>query len=350
MRISDNHEYRNDISYIAGLNLPWEKLQGASLLISGASGLIGGVLVDSLMKHNELYGRGIMIYALGRNEESARARFSDYFDHSLFSFVKHDVNGPLPELGRMDYIIHAASNTHPTAYASDPIGTITANVFGTYHLLNYAVSHSTTRFTLLSTVEIYGENTGDTERFDEKSMGYIDCNTLRAGYPESKRASEAMCNAFSAQYGINTVIARLSRIYGPTMGDSDSKALSQFIRNSAAGHDIVLKSKGGQHFSFCYSADAVAAVLYIILLGESGEAYNVSDVKSDITLNRAAEILAAMTGVNIVYDLPDEVESIGFSPVTRALLDSAKLSALGWAARDTLESGLKKTVSILSNQ
>ncbi len=89
--------------------------------------------------------------------------------------------------------------------------------------------------------KIYGENRGDVEKFTEDYCGYIDCNTLRAGYPEGKRVSESLCQAYSAKHHLDIVIPRLCRTFGPTMLLSDSKASSQFILNTVHGEDIVLK-------------------------------------------------------------------------------------------------------------
>lgn len=350
MNICETEIYKDDISYIAGLSIPWEKLYGKTILITGASGLIGGLIIDSIIKHKTLYGCEIKLILMSRNEERIKIRFAKHWANLSLHFIKHDVNYPLPELGNIDFIIHAASNTHPIAYASDPIGTITTNVIGTYNLLQYAVDHGKPKFVFISTVEIYGENTSNIERFKENDMGYIDCNTLRSGYPESKRVSEAMCNAYALKYGIKMVIPRLCRIYGPSLSESDSKALSQFIFDAVSGRDIVLKSNGEQRFSFCYSVDAVAAILFIMLLGKTGQAYNVADPKSDITLKELAEELALISGKRVVYELPDEVESSGFSRVTKAMLDSDKLKGLGWAARDDIQSGLRKTIKVLAKE
>ena len=156
-----------------------------------------------------------------------------------------------------------------------------------------------------------------------------------------------MCNAYAKEKGIDFVIPRLSRTYGPALLGTDSKAISQFIHKAALGEDIVLKSKGNQLFSYTYSEDAAAAVLLIMLKGISGEAYNVSDKESAITLADLAQILADIGGTKVIFELPDEVEKAGYSTATKAVLDAAKLENLGWSARVHMREGLKRTVDSL---
>lgn len=309
--------------------------------------MIASVMIDILMKRNRDCHQDIRIYAISRNEQKAQERFGTYWDDAGFTWLSHDVNNPLPELGRMDYILHAASNTHPRAYASDPIGTITANVQGTYQLLDYAAGHGCERFLFFSSVEIYGENRGDTDKFRENYLGYIDCNTVRAGYPESKRLGETLCNAFASQRGQDFIIGRFSRVYGPTMSDQDSKAVAQFIKKAAAGEDIVLKSDGNQLYSYTYVVDAASAALCILLKGASRSVVNVVDTASDITLKELAALLAKGAGTRVVFELPDKTEQSGYSTATRALLDGTRLEQLGWKAYTPIREGLSKTVQIL---
>ena len=341
--------YQYELEQLINQTLPWEKLSGKTILISGATGMLGKCLIDFLMLKNAAENAKIQIIALSRDEVRAKERFADYWDSELFQYISCDVNKGIPECGQVDYIIHAASNTHPLQYSQDSIGTITSNVIGTKNLLDYAVTHGTQRFCFVSSVEIYGENRGDVEKFDEKYLGYIDCNTLRAGYPESKRLGETLCNAYRQTYGLDFVIPRLSRVYGPTMLASDSKAISQFIRKAAAGEDIVLKSEGNQKYSYTFVTDAVAGILYCLLLGESGEAYNAADEKSDISLKDLAEYLAQIAGTKVIFELPDEKERRGYSTATKAMLDAGKLEKLGWCPRVHIAEGLQCTVEVLKN-
>lgn len=345
MKILENKLYKEDLEYVCGLDLSWSKLENKTVLISGASGLIGSCLVDVLLGLK----RNISIIALGRNETKAYDRFAKYWDLECFSFVKGDINEPIKEVGIVDYVIHAASNTHPRQYATDPIGTVTTNIIGTNNLLNYASSHSAKRFMFASSVEVYGENRGDVEAFKEDYCGYLDCNTLRAGYPESKRAGEALCQAFIKQKGLDIVIPRLSRTYGSTMQQSDSKAIAQFLKKGLAKEDIVLKSEGTQFYSYSYVIDAVAALLTILLEGKCGEAYNISDEQSNVSLKDLAQIIAKYANKKVVFELPDAIEATGYSKATKAVLDSKKLEGLGWNARYSMVEGISRTLDILAS-
>ena len=346
--------YQEDLAYLTDLDLPWDCLAGTSLVLSGASGMLGSLLVDAIMTRNECYGLGCHIYALGRSKARLEARFSNWHNYlgKLLHFVELDINAPLENENlpmEADYAVHLASNTHPVAYATDPVGTVLANVYGTRNMLDFAVKCHARRFAFASSNEIYGENRGDVEKFDESYCGYIDCNTLRAGYPESKRCGEALCQAYRKQYGLDVVLPRFTRSYGPTLLSSDTKAMSQFLRNALEGEDIVLKSDGIQYYSYTYAADAIAGFLTILLKGEGGLAYNIADEKSDIRLKDLAQEIARQSGVKVVFQLPEATERAGFSKATKARLDAKKLTELVWYARYDIHQGIARTLEMMKS-
>ena len=347
MHLYDNELYTEDVRSVASLRLPWEKLENRSILLSGAAGLIGSFFVDVIRRKNAEDHLNCTVYALGRDEEKARARFGR-FDGGLI-FIRHDVKQPIEadHVGPVDYVLHLASNTHPMQYSTDPIGTIATNIIGLRNMLEFAARRHTARFVFASSNEIYGENRGDTEFFDEKYCGYIDCNTLRAGYPESKRCGEALCQAYRVQMGLDVVIPRFTRTYGPTMRMSDSKAISQFIKKGIANEDIVLKSAGTQLYSYQYVADSVSGLLTVFLCGENGAAYNIAEEQSDIMLKDLAAIIAEICGKRVVFELPSAVEAAGYSTATKARLNGHKLEALGWKPQYDIRNGMERTIRIL---
>ncbi|MBR1658100.1 MAG: NAD-dependent epimerase/dehydratase family protein [Synergistaceae bacterium] len=348
--VFSNPLYIDDVRRTASLKLEWEKLNCKTFLISGASGLIGSFLIDVLMLRNEIHNQGIKIRALGRNIESAMKRFHDYAGNDSFKFIPFDINEPLEDFGsKCDFIIHLASNTHPLAYSSDPVGTITANIIGLNNLLDFSRSNGTERFIFASSVEVYGGNRGDTEYFSEDYCGNIDISKARSGYCEAKRCGETLCQSYIQQYGIDVVIPRFSRTYGSTMKMNDSKAISQFIRKGAAREDIVLKSEGNQLYSYSYVSDAVSGLMTVLLAGENGKAYNVADSESDISLKELAGIIAEYSGTKVIFELPDEKEQRGYSPAMKAIMASSRLKSLGWSAHYDIKSGIKRTLDILSS-
>ena len=357
MSLIDNSIYKEDVVKVAtDPNLDFSKLKNKKLLITGASGLICSFLIDVLMYRNETFNDNIKIYMLCRNENKLKDRFNYYEleelntnNYSNLIYIIQDVCNSFSFDVDFDYLIHGASNTHPKLYSTDPVGTINTNILGLNNILTYCINHKPKRIFMMSSVEIYGENKGDTEYFDEKYLGYIDCNTARAGYPESKRLGEAMCQAYISQYNLDIVIGRLSRVYGPTLLKDDSKALSQFIRNAINNEDIVLKSEGKQYFSYIYMVDAVSAILKLLFDGKCGDAYNIADDASNITLKDLASILAGYNNKEVVFEIPDAIESKGYSTATKAILDSSKINSLGWKASNTIKEGLIKTLEILKD-
>ncbi len=347
VKLTEIDLYRDRIKKIAEEKIEWSKLEDQTILMTGATGMIGKMLIDVLMYKNDKSEKKIHIIGVGRSAEKAKKRLGDYFGREDFEFLEMNISNAVISNKKIDYIIHAASATHPLQYSGDPVGTIIPNVIGLNNLLKLAIEEEVKRVIFLSSVEIYGENRGDVEKFDEKYLGYIDCNTLRAGYTESKRVGEALCQAYKEQYGLDFVTLRLARVFGPTMLMGDSKASSQFIKNALAKEDIVLKSKGTQEYSYLYVADAVRAILYGLVVAESGEAYNVADEKFNISLKDFASICAEIAGKKVIFELPSEQEIKGFSKASKALLDGTKFREIGFLIEDSIEDCLSETLNIL---
>lgn len=345
--LNKNHKlYLEDLDTIAN-NDGFEIFRGKSFFITGATGLIGVCMIDALMLANK-NGADITVYAVGRDKEKAAARLGEYYDNNHFYFIEQDVRQPLLKDISVDYIIPLASNTHPLAYSQYPIETIEINVKGAEYALQKAIECNATVL-YPSTVEVYGNARGE-DVFTEDYTGQLNLSTARACYTESKRVSEALCQSYIAEKGAKVKIVRLSRIFGPTMLLSDTKASSQFIIKALKGEDIVLKSKGEQFFSYTYVADAVSAMLYVLLHGENGVAYNIANERCNVHLKEFAQACAEWAGKKVIFDLPSEVERKGFSVAMNAILDIRKLRAIGWTPQYNMKDALERTLTILNEK
>lgn len=326
-------EYQ-DVESIATLPYKWEKLSGKSILISGGSGFIGTFISNVIRYRNEKYNAGIKVISLSR---------SSGVSDSTVEHLKMNIVNPISYTEPVDYILHLASNTHPKQYGEDPVGTIITNVYGCNNLLKLAVEKKS-RFIFASSVEIYGQGTADL--MSEDYCGYINCNVARNGYNESKRVCEALCQSYKNQYGVNVVIARLARVFGAD-SKADTKAMSQFMQKAVFDENIILKSTGKQRFSYCYIADAVSGILKIMLDGQDGEAYNVSDDDESLNLGDYADFIATLAGKSVQYQIEDNAS---VSCASYALVDTAKLKELGWEPLFTVKEGLERTYKIYKNR
>lgn len=340
MNINNNDCYKQQINKIAE-NLPGD----FSVLVTGASGLIGSCLTDVFLSAGHTYGKRIKVFILGRNERKLRERYS-YIDTDQLTYVIQDISKPLMMDESVDYIIHAASNADPVSYALSPVETLLTNIYGTNNILEYCKKHKKTRMLLTSTFEAYGKIKGQ-DIYKENDSGETDLNAIRSCYPESKRCAEILSRCYQKEYGVDFVIARLCSVYGPTMSSRDSKAHAQFIRNGLLGEDIVLKSKGEQKRTYCYVMDAISAIIHILFKGISGEAYNVSNEEGIVSIADVASEVARICGTKVVYDIPNEIELNGFSRPQNCILDNRKLKELGWTGHYSLHDGLVSTIRIL---
>lgn len=343
----DNYHplYQEDLDHILSVR-GLEHLIGSRFLITGATGMIGTCLIDALMRFNQINHAGITVYAIGRSRDKAISRLGGYFSSDYFVFIEQDVRESLPSTIGVDYIIPLASNTHPLAYSQHPVETIQINVQGAENALKKAMECGATVL-YPSSVEIYGN--GDV-LFTEDYTGQLNLGTSRACYTESKRACEALCQSYIAEYGVNCKIVRLSRLFGPTMLMNDTKASSQFIIKALAGENIILKSKGDQLFSYTYISDAVQAMLFVLLKGQCGQAYNIASEKCNVYLKDFANACAKLAGKSVVFDIPTEIERKGYSVASKALLSVEKLSELGWKASYSFIDALERTYKILSDR
>lgn len=348
MSICTNRLFR-EIVETAARSVDTQALKHGSVLITGSTGLIGSAIVDLLLWKNRNEDADIRIYAASRSLERVSARFEGYSERDGLIGTAYDAREPGHFAFHSDFIIHAASNSTPDAYVRYPVDTIISNVLGIHELLMYALAQGTRKTVYVSSSEVYGMKPHALP-IREDEYGTTDILNVRASYPVGKQAAETLCASYAHQYGCDVSIVRPGHIYGPTATASDQRVSSLFARLAAEGRDIVMKSPGQQLRSYCHCLDCATAILTVLMKGHAGEAYNISNSRSIITIRQMAEIVARCGQVSIRSEYPSEQERAAFNPMNNSSLNSEKLEALGWKGIYDADEGLRTTVEILRSE
>jgi len=336
-------DYWQDVTIVAKQIPNLMELFGRTIFVTGATGMICSAVVEVLFYLNREKSANIQIVLAGRNIDHMKKRFYCFEEGKDYSFFQYDATCTIPQNIKADFIIHGASNADPGMFSKEPVETMLANIIGLNMLLKSAIDNQTKRVLYISSSEVYGRKE-EKRPYKEKDYGFVDILNPRASYPSSKRAAETLCSAYSAEYGLDTVIVRPGHIYGPTITDSDSRASAQFTRKAKAGENIIMKSAGIQLRSYCYTLDCASAILTVLINGKCGEAYNISNSKSIVTIREMAEALAHAGNVEIVFENPSDLEQKSYNMMENSSLDSFKLESLGWKAITNIEQGSSKTI------
>lgn len=337
----ENLNYQELLERSGSHVLAREKLRNKRILITGASGLIGSCLVDMLLFWNRRYDLAVGIYVAGRDTGRLAERFVKSGAKGGLHCVSFELGGRCDFDVNVDFIIHAAGEASPQAFMKNPVLTVRNTVESTFQLLQYGKRCGAKRFLYLSSGEVYGQAQAGMCEFQEEYQGYLNLLQARSCYPMAKRAAENICVGWSAlQEELETIIARPCHIYGPTAAADDGRVAALFFRKVLSGENIVMKSPGEQMRSWCFVCDCASALLMILLEGENGRAYNVANSCSRATVRAFAEMIAAQSGRQVEFDMPDEKEKRIFNPMDMAVLAADKVEGLGWKAAFSLESGI----------
>lgn len=321
--------FKEDIKSIVKAEfIPWEKLENRTILITGATGLIGSEIVNILAYMNAIRNLNISIVLVVRDKRKAKEKFKEIRKKDILKYIEGSMEN-FPEIpGNVDYIIHGASQTQSIEFVNHPIETIDIAIKGTSALLNLAREKKVKSFIYLSSMEVYGYPEKG-HKVAENEIGAFTPLNLRNSYPISKIMCETMCCAFEKEYGVPAKIVRLTQTFGAGVKYNDARIFAYFGRCVKEKKNIVLKTKGETERSYLYTTDAVTAILTILLKGMPGMAYNAADEKTYCSIAEMAEMVAEEENINVIYEIQDSASN-GYADTLYMNLDTSRLKDLGW--------------------
>jgi UDP-glucuronate decarboxylase len=331
-------------SILKDKNIDFGQLKNSTVLISGATGFIGSMLIKCLIYANQNLNLNITIYGLARNKEKLYKIFNDE-EISLFGVFYGDITQPyssyIPQNIDIDYIFHTANITTSSYMITHPISTILIAIDGTRQMLDLAVSTKVKSFIYISSMEMYGSFASTDSDFacTENDLGFIDPLKVRSDYPESKRMCENMCIAYAAENKVPVKIARLSQTFGAGILPWENRIFAQFAHSVMYSQDIILHTAGLSEGNYCYISDTLRGLFTILLCGQNSEAYNVVNERAHTTIAKMAEMVChdiAHENIKVIFDIPDD-NKFGYAADTKLKLSGKKLESLGWMPQFNLK-------------
>ena len=321
--------FAEDINNVAVADfIPWEKLSGKTVLITGATGLIGRTLVYGLNRANKIHGLNMRVLALVRNRARAEERFKAILADDMLTFVVGSVENMPVIFESVDYIVHGASQTASREFVNHPVETVQTTLNGTMNLLQLGKEKDIKGFVYLSSMEVYGYPEKG-HKVKENEIGRFEPQNMRNSYPIGKIVSENLCCSYAKEYGIPAMSIRLTQTFGAGVNYNDTRVFAYFARCVQEKTNIVLKTKGETERCYLYTTDAATAILTVLLNGKAGEIYNAADESTYCSIAEMAEQVAESASIEVVYDIQDTAAN-GFPDTLYMNLDTSKLQKLGW--------------------
>ena len=325
-----NNILKEDIQFFASRFALATELEGKTIAVTGSTGLLGACMVHCLLALKAQRGINLHIVAVARNMEKAVHLFGE--EHEELSYYQYDFSStePFQPKRKVDYLFHFAAPTASKDFIEKPVETMNTVYMGMQNILNYAEQAKLESLVLASTLEVYGTITDDSTPLTEDKQGYLDPMATRSSYPLAKRAAEGLCHNYAVEKQVKVKVARLAQTFGAGVSKQDNRVFAQFARSVIHNENIILHTTGELSRCYCYTTDAISAMLYILLKGEDGTAYNVANEATYISIRQMAELVAKTFNPDHVHVVIEKQEGLGYSPTTKLHLDTQRIQTLGW--------------------
>ena len=298
--------------------------------VTGGAGFIGSNYVRHVLTHtdDEVTVYDALTYA------GNLSTLKDVDDSPRYTFVKGNICDPgtLEEsMAGHDAVVHFAAESHVDRSIAGPDDFINTNCFGTNIVMDTARRLEMARVVHIGTDEVYGSvEVGSSKESDPLEP--------RSPYSASKAGSDLIALSYHHTYGLPVTVTRCTNNFGPYQ--YPEKAIPLFTTNLLEGKKLPLYGDGLNERDWLFVDDHCSGVLLVLHEGEPGEIYNIG--AGNETPNRVlVDKLLALVGVG--EEMVDYVEDrLGHD--RRYSVDIAKITALGWRKRRTLDEALAETV------
>lgn len=336
---------KEDLRQIIDSGFDFYCFKNMTILVTGATGLIGSFLIKALLHANDTFNLNLKIVAVVRNRDKAKKIFED-FNVSNLEYYVSSIEDKIHYHHEVDYIIHGASATGSKFFVDSPVETIDIAITGTQNILEFAKEKKIQSMVYLSSLEVYGINQ-ENDALKENQYGYIDFLSPRSSYSEGKRMVECLCASYAHEYDVPVKIARLTQTFGPGVLYNDNRVFAEFMRCIIEEKNIVLHTEGKTVRNYCYLKDAVMGILTILIKGNTSEAYNIANKDTVCSIAEMASLVATLSEdkkTNVIYDIDENINKRGYNPTMIAYLDTEKIESLGWKATVSLKSMFERTL------
>ena len=340
-----NKILEQDIETICSSKLiDWNKIDNHSFFITGATGLIGSLIVKSFIWRNINKNANIKMFLLVRNKKTAIDMLGsgnniEYLESSIEN-LNYNINA--------DYIIHGASPTKSKFFTQNPVETLDISILGTKNVLEIAKNNSVKSMVYLSSMEMYG--TMKAQNVTEEKIGEIEILNTRSSYSEGKRIAELYCYSYFSEYNVPVKMCRLAQTFGPGISKNETRVFKYFADCIINKRDIILKSTGETIINYSYTTDTILGILCILINGKNGESYNIVGEKTNMTILESAEwLLKEFENKNnrIICECNQKND---FAPDNKMILSNQKIKTLGWKSKISLKEGYKRLIKYIKEE